>query len=208
MPDVYRIHAETLEQMAQAIRQGTNTTEELSTDEMITLLRTMSNVGMRYPAGASDSTNEIFNDYANNSVEPRITYATARGKDTHATSSGQFVSGWGTGEDCASALLLTNNYESATTTHPVDKTNIFAVDWEGRIASGRASNGVHRDWKYNFEIANASNTLFAITSSGVPVLRGCYGTETPSKAITNPEEGMLYFQLIEKATEESESTDV
>lgn len=200
MPDVYRIQAKTLEQMAQAIRQGTGTTEELSTNNMITLLGTMSNVGMRYPAGARDSTNEIFNDYANNSIASECSYATARGKDTHATSSGQFVSGWGTGEDCASALLLTNNYVDADTTHPVDKTNIFAVDWEGRIASGRASNGVHRNWKYNFEIANQDSTLFAITSSGVPVVRGCYGTETPSKAIKNPEEGMLYFQLIEKAT--------
>ena len=205
MPDVYRIQAATLEQMAQAIRQGTGTTEELSTDEMITLLRTMSNVGMRYPN--SNSTNEIFNDYDNNSIEPGISYATARGKDTHATSSGQFVSGWGTGEPCDSALLLTNNYESASTTHPVDKTNIFAVDWEGRVAAGRGAKGLRDSWTYRFEVANTSNTLFAITSSGVPVVRGCYGTAAPSDVIQNPEEGMLYFQLIEKATEESESTN-
>lgn len=211
MPDVYRIQGATLEQMADAIRQGTGTTEDLSTEEMITLLRTMSNVGMRAKNSSGDVIQgaEIFNDYENNTAPYR--YSTARGTGTTTYSEGQFVSGRGSGVSCTSAMLLTNNDSASggSTTYP----NIFAVNWDGKVAAGSSSSALrNNNWKYQFEIADQNSTLFAITNGGAPVVSGCYGTETPSSYFASkgivPEEGMLYFQLIQKPVEEVESTDV
>lgn len=196
---IYRIQGETLEDMASTLRAAAQTNEELSPTEMIALMRTLSNVGMR----AKDSSGnviegaEIFNDYTNNTAPYR--YSTARGRRTTTYSPGQFVSGWGSGRSCRSAMLLTNDDPDSggNTTYP----NIFAVNWDGKVAAGSYSAALRgNSWKYQFEIANNSKTLFGIRPDGAPVFRTCYGFSAPDEAITSPEEGMIYFQLLEEET--------
>lgn len=196
---VFRIQGETLDAMADTLRAATQTNEDLSPSEMIALMRTLSNVGMR----AKDSSGnviegaEIFNDYTNNTAPYR--YSTARGTRTTTYSAGQFVSGWGSGRSCKSAMLLTNDDSSSggSTTYP----NIFAVNWDGKIAAGSYSSALRDDnWKYQFEVANKDKTLFSIRQDGAPVFRTCYGFSAPDEAITSPEEGMVYFQLLKEET--------
>lgn len=201
---VYRIQGATLDAMADTLRAATQTEEELSTTEMIDMMKTLSNVGMRAKDGSGNVIEgaEIFNDYTNNTAPHR--YSTARGYKTTTYSEGQFVSGWGSGRFCRSAMLLTNDDSTTggSTTYP----NIYAVSWDGKVAAGSYSSALRdNNWKYQFEIANQDETLFGIRPDGAPVLRTCYGTDTPSNFCSanniTPEEGMIYFQLIEEETE-------